>query len=339
MSSPLWTERYAPTLEELPQSHLRDYLRQVQGRPVNLLLYGPPGGGKTAAVRAAVRATYDEPANVLLELNMADFFDRTKREIVEDTRFQQFIDNPRLSKREMIQRVFRESTAHAPVSGEFRIVLLDNAESVREDFQHALRRLIERHHQNAQFILTTRQLGRVIPALRSRCLPVPVPRPDDQFVIDRLETVLTGEGIPFERPAVTLLAEEANGNLRRAILAAQATTIVNARTGRDTLTEASVFETLSTVGDAASVEELLAHADAGEFDEARDVLDELLLEVGLDGREILDRILATGRTRYDEGRAAALTERIADIDMYLATGGRDRVQLSKLIADLPELGA
>lgn len=335
MASPLWTDRYAPTVEELPQGRLRAYLTAVGGRPVNLLLHGPPGAGKTAAVRALAAHVHDDPEADLLVLNVADFFDRSKADIEEDPRFAGFLgDGERRSKREMINHVFRESTAYAPIEGAYRTVLLDNAEAVREDFQQSLRRLIERHHRTTQFVLTTRQLGTIIPALRSRCLPIPVPAPTDDEVVDRLRTILEAEGVPSEAAALRLLAEDAGGDLRRAILAAQATAVSTAREGDPEVTESAVYETLHGLGRGGTVETFLAAAEAGDFDEARSALDSLLVDAGLDGDEILDAVVRGGRTRYDEAGIAAVTRLAADVDFRLATGGDERVQLSRLAADL-----
>lgn len=335
MESPLWIDRYAPTLGELPQPHLRRYLEEASERPINLLLYGPPGAGKTAAVRALSAVAHEDPDRDLLILNLEDFFGRTKREIEDDPRFRRFFsDSTRRSKREMINHVFRESTAHAPISGRFRTVLLDNAEAVREDFQQSLRRLIERHHQTTQFIITTKQLGALIPALQSRCLPVPVPPPADEFVIDRLEFVLQAEEIEYEDAALALLSQEANGNLRRALLGAQATYVRGLREDDPRISEDAVFETLRSIGPSQLVEDLLERAERGSFDDARSQLDDLLVEEGLTGAELLDEVLKVGRTRYSPETLAWLTREVAETDFLLATGGDDRVQLSRLLADL-----
>ncbi|MFW6153207.1 MAG: AAA family ATPase [Halobacteriota archaeon] len=335
MASPLWTDRYAPTLDELVQPHLRRYLLKAVDRPINLLLHGPPGSGKTAAVHALAREAHGDPKTDLLVINVADFFNRTKREIEADPRFEHFLaDGIARSKREMINHVFREMVAHAPVSGRYRTVLLDNAEAVREDFQHALRRLIEQHHRTTQFILTTRQLGKIIPALQSRCLPVAVPPPDDTAVRERVEHILHAEAVAYDPSVPDLLAGDADGNLRRAILAAQACTIAAERRDGESVTENDVFETLRGIGHADLVGELLAYAGRGEFDEARSTLDDLLIDVGLDGGEILEELVTVGRSRYDEPRAAALTVAVAEADAMLATGGDDRVQLSRLIAEV-----
>lgn len=339
MESPLWTDRYAPTLADIPQAHLRTYLRTVAGRPVNLLLYGPPGGGKTAAVRAYARHVHPNPETDLLVLNVADFFNRSKDEIANDPRFAGFLgDSGRRSKREMINHVFRESTAHAPIEGSFRTVLLDNAEAVREDFQQSLRRLIERHHRTTQFVLTTRQLGKIIPPLRSRCFPVPVPRPSDDAIVHRLETIFEAESIEYESAAIRLVAEEAEGNLRRAIMAAQTTVVVASREGEPILTEEAVYGTLKELGHGEAIDRMLAAAEGGDFADAREVLDDLLVAEGLDATEILTELLGGGRTRYDETEIAGVTRLAADVDFNLATGGDDRVQLSRLLAQLGSTG-
>jgi len=173
MDAPLWTETHAPALGDLPQASVRDRLDRAVDEPMNLVVQGPPGAGKTAAVRALADAAHEDDTD-LVEINVADFFDRTKKEIRSDPRFEQFLTGrSRMPKRDMINRVLKESASYAPVSGDYKTIVLDNAEAIREDFQQALRRVMERYHRTTQFVIATRQPSTLIAPIRSRCFPVP----------------------------------------------------------------------------------------------------------------------------------------------------------------------
>jgi replication factor C small subunit len=330
MEPPLWTEAHAPALEALPQDDAREYLTNATAEPINLVVHGPPGVGKTAAVRALAREAHENPDNDLIELNVADFFSRSKSEIRSDPRFGQFLEGRSdLSKRDMIQHVLTESASYAPVSGEYKTLLLDNAEAIREDFQQALRRVMEQYHQSTQFVIGTRQPTALIPPLRSRCFPVPMPAPTTDEIADVIADIATKEGVQFDREGVEYVAGYANGDLRDGILAAQTTA-----TQAGEITMNAAYETLGDVGLDDRVEEMLQAAETGNFSDARNELDDLLVEDGLDGHELLTEILSVARSRYDGTRLARMTTLAAEIDADLNAGTSDRVHLSKLLAEL-----
>ncbi|MFB6119809.1 MAG: AAA family ATPase [Halobacteriaceae archaeon] len=332
MDEPLWTDRFAPALADLPQEDARDYLGNAVGEPLNLVVHGPRGVGKTAAVRALARESHADPDNDLVEINVADVFNRRKTDIKNDPRFASFLDgHSDLSKREMLKLVFREMAGYAPASGSYKTLVLDNAEAIREDFQQALRRLMERHHEATQFVIVTRQPTKLIPPIRSRCFPVPIRSPSESETASVLEDVADRADADYDEDGLRYVASWADGDLRKAILGAQTT---HAEAGEITMDAA--YEALSDVGPRSDVTAMLDAAEAGEFTDARSTLDDLLNDDGYSGDEVLDAILDAGRSRYDGERLARLHRRAGEADLDLASGTSDRLHLAHLLADLAD---
>jgi replication factor C small subunit len=333
MDAPLWTERYAPDLADLPQSAVREYLQKAVNDPINLVIHGPSGAGKTTAVRALAREAHEDPDNDLVEINVADFFGMTKKEIANDPRFSSFIDNKRKrnsSKADLINHVLKESASYSPVSGTYKTVVLDNAEAIREDFQQALRRVMERHHEATQFIITTRQPTKLIPPIKSRCFPVAMRAPTVPEIVGVLEGIAEAEGIEYDEKGLEFVAGYASGDLREAILGAQTTVEKQGE-----LTQTAAFEILREVGIEAEIEEMLDDAEAGEFTDARKKLDDLLVDEGFSGEEVLHEILDVANSgRYSGDELAELTRLAGEIDVDLAEGSSDRVHLGHLLAEL-----
>ena len=328
MDAPLWTDAHSPSLDDLPQSSVRDRLRRAVDEPMNLVVQGPPGAGKTAAVRALAETAHADPANDLVEINVADFFGRTKKELREDPRFEQFLaGRSRMAKRDMINRVLKESASYAPVSGEYKTIVLDNAEAIREDFQQALRRVMEQYHRTTQFVIVTRQPSTLIAPIRSRCFPVPVRAPTTDEIEAVVEGILEAEDVPYDDDGLEFVAGYAEGDLRRAILGAQ-TTAEQA----DEVTMSTVHETLRDVGHDDDLESILAAAESGDLTDARKTVGTLLDDEGYDGQSLLADLLSVARKRYDGEELARLHRLAGDVDHDLVTGTDDRLHLAHLLA-------
>ncbi|MGM0592478.1 MAG: AAA family ATPase [Halobacteriota archaeon] len=343
MDAPLWTETHAPTLAELPQPEVRERLALAIDEPMNLVVQGPPGVGKTAAVRALARESHGDPDD-LVELNVADFFGRTKKEIRNDPRFESFLrgqtefskqyrrgtNKPKKykrnwSKRDMVSHILQEFASYPPASGGFNTIVLDNAEAIREDFQQALRRIMERYYRTTQFVFTTRQPSKLIPPIRSRCFPIPVRAPSTDETVTVLERIVTAEGIEYDADGLEYVAGYAGGDLRRAILSAQ-TTAVDA----GELTMNAAYEVLGSVGNDDDLRAVLAAARDGDISDARKGIDDLLDE-GYDGQELLGELLRVARAEYADDEVVRLYRLAGGVDEDLATGLDDRIHLTHLL--------
>jgi replication factor C small subunit len=286
-------------------------------------------------VRALADELHENPDSDLIEINVADVFDMTKKEVGEDPRFSSFVDSKRRresSKADLLNHVLKESASYAPVSGEFKTVLLDNAEGVREDFQQALRRVMEQYYEATQFVIATRQPSALIPPIRSRCFPIPVRAPTHGEVVDVVESMATAEDADYDAEGIEYVAGAASGDLRQAILSAQT---VHEKEGEITMDAA--YEVLGSLGTDERVQEMMTAAEAGEFTDARKTLDDLLVDEGYSGAEVLADVLTVARSRYSGRTLARVHELAGEIDLDLTEGTNDRVHVSHLLAELGQL--
>ena len=311
----LWTAKHAPeNFDDLPQEEVGRTLSRVSESGLNVVLHGPRGTGKTAAARLFG----DDP----YVLNAADFFGMTKNEIAEDPRFRGFITAKRkrsMSKADMINHVLKEVASHSSVGEERRVIVIDNAEETRRDFQQALRRVIERYSSSCRFVLTTRSLSALIPAIRSRGLPVAVRQPTKEERVEALERVVEREGLQAEPEGVEFVAEEAE-TLREAVLLLQSVA------SRGKVSMESVLEVADKV-EKDGISNLLEDARAGSFDDAVDTADDLLIEGGWSGKDILRRVL-------EETEDPEEVVLVGEVDAALDEGANDRIHVERLISGI-----
>ena len=305
----IWIEKYRPqSLEEVVgQSDVVERLQSYVERDElpNLLFSGPAGVGKTTSAVAIARTVYGEDwRDNFLELNASD--DRG-------------ID---------VVRGRIKDFARASFGGyDYRIVFLDEADSLTDDAQSALRRTMEQFSNNTRFILSCNYSSRIIDPIQSRCAVFRFsPLPDDA-VADYVRTIADSEAIEVTDDAVDALTYVADGDMRRALNALQAAAVTGG-----TVDEAAVYAITSTAR-PEEIEEMVVQALDGEFVAARGTLDELLTDRGIAGGDVVDQ-LHRSVWDYDLSDEAAVRvlDRLGEADYRIAEGANERIQLESLLA-------
>lgn len=175
-----------------------------------MLFYGPPGTGKTSTILALAKSLFG-PAlyrSRILELNASD---ERGIGIVRD-KVKNFA-RAQLSQPTGLDAAYRAQYPCPP----FKIIILDEADSMTQDAQSALRRTMETYSRITRFCLVCNYVTRIIEPLASRCSKFRFKMLDTSAAGERIANIAEQEGLQLEDGAVDTLIRCGEGDLRRAI--------------------------------------------------------------------------------------------------------------------------
>ncbi|KAJ3475102.1 hypothetical protein NLG97_g9574 [Lecanicillium saksenae] len=206
-----WVEKYRPkSLDDVAaQEHTVTVLQrtlQAANLP-HMLFYGPPGTGKTSTILALAKQLYgpEMMKSRVLELNASDErgISIVREKVKNFARMQ--LTNPPAG--------YRDRYPCPP----FKIIILDEADSMTQDAQSALRRTMEIYSKITRFCLICNYVTRIIDPLASRCSKFRFKSLDQGSAKKRLEEIATAESVPVEDGAIDALIRCSEGDLRKAV--------------------------------------------------------------------------------------------------------------------------
>jgi replication factor C small subunit len=193
----LWVEKYRPKTVDgyvFRDEHQRKQVQQwiKEGTIPHLLFSGNAGIGKTTLAKIL----FNE-----LEINDLDILEinASRTNSVDDVR------DKIINFVQMIP------------FGEFKVVLLDEADYLSPNAQAALRGVMEEYHTTSRFILTCNYPNRIIPALHSRCQGFHIERIDQTEFTARVAKILIDEGVTPDLDTLDTYVKATYPDLRKCI--------------------------------------------------------------------------------------------------------------------------
>ncbi|RLI74275.1 replication factor C small subunit [Archaeoglobales archaeon] len=311
----IWVEKYRPrTLDEVVGQEevvqrLKSYVNQ-KNIP-HLLFAGPPGTGKTASAIALARDLFGENwRDNLVEMNASD---------------ERGID--------VVRHKIKEFARTAPIGGApFKIIFLDEADALTADAQAALRRTMEMYSKTCRFILSCNYVSRIIEPIQSRCAvfkfrPVPI-----EAMKERLLEICGKENVNITDEGLEALIYISNGDFRKAINALQGAAAFGE------VIDAEAIYQITATAKPEELEKLLETALNGNFMEAREMLDKMMIEYGMSGEDIVSQLFREiVSSAIDEKMKVLLIDKLGEIDFRLTEGAHERIQLDAYLAYLSTL--
>ena len=318
MSSDMWAEKYRPKyLDDLTNQkeivlRLKNFVAE-KNLP-HLLFVGPAGVGKTTSILALSRDLYGPGyRNFILELNASD---------------ERGID----VIREKVKNFARTAAIASPVS--FKILIMDEADSLTTAAQHALRRTMEIYTRTCRFCLIGNYSENIIDPIQSRCSIFRFGPLDESDMKSYIKNIATNENIDVVEEGLDALFQSSQGDLRKATNLLQAA----AATGT-VIDDVTVYEVLGKVS-PERIRTMIKLALEGQFIESREVLREQLINEGLAPDDIIRMIYSEimRSTLFTEQWKVKLSDAVGEVDYRLTQGARPEIQLSTLLAHLALAG-
>ena len=310
MVSEIWTEKYRPVKfsEMVGQDMIVKRVESLT-KSLNiphLMFAGPAGTGKSTLALIIVKELFGENwRENYLELNASD--ERGINVV-----------------REKVKNFARtKSLGDVP----FKVIFLDEADALTPEAQQALRRTMENYSATCRFILSCNYSTKIIDPIQSRCAIFRFKLLEKKDIEKVIIRIVDNEKLTINPESVEILYEGSEGDCRRCINLLQATAAIS-----PAITPELVSTMISNTK-PKDIKVVLDYAIAGDFQNAREKLFDIMLKESISGQDVIKAIQKEiWNLPVEPTIKVKLTEKTGEAEFRIVEGSDPFIQLQALLA-------
>jgi len=276
----------------------------------NLLFYGPPGTGKTSTILAAARDLFgDIYRERILELNASD---------------ERGIQVVREKVKTFAQLTASGKRPDGVPCPPYKIIILDEADSMTKDAQSALRRTMEKSGRSTKFCLICNYVSRIIEPITSRCAKFRFKPLAREILIKRLDLICDQEKVKVSEEGMEAIVLTSEGDLRKAITSLQSCARLK---GDVEIAKDDVYE-ISGVIPEKYLEGLLEVCQLNSYDRVQGFVDDMICE-GFSGHQLINQLHdhVVSNNCLTDSQKSAICEKLSVAEHCLLEGADEYLQI------------
>ena len=310
-----WVEKYRPKkLDDITsQTNIVVSLKSVlQTKNIpHLIFYGPSGCGKTSTIIALSKELFGNSINdKIIELNASD--ERGINII-----------------REKIKNYAKQSVKSTNGEPSWKIIILDEADTMTPDSQFALRRIMEQYSKITRFCIICNYHNKIIDPIISRCALFKFKAIEEHNIIEKLKYICNKENFICNEKLLKKIVILCRGDLRKGInLLQKCYNSYNEKINEELLNE------ISGIIPDNKFNELIKFI----FEKNIDKVDKLIHNYFIEGYSLINQIIIFHdfivNSELDDNKKSNILCKIAEIDQNLIKGCDEYIQFMKLVYHL-----
>ena len=284
----------------------------------HLIFYGPPGTGKTTTFLACAKKIYGENyKSIILELNGSD-----ERGISVVREHIKEFSNTQI----MLSQIMN-------IKCKYKLVILDEADSMTIDAQFALRRVIENCSNNTRFCIICNYLTKIIPGIQSRCAvlkfsPIHI---DDHYKY--VNNIINLEKINITDDCINNIIKIAEGDMRKSINILQSLFLINSN---NIIITKDLYKMIGYLEPDKSIEMMNYLFEKKSLNEIYTTILKFKEKYNLSINDILKELsqFLLKNTNLSTSKLIEIFDKLAQIEVYLTNNVNQDIQLCAIISAL-----